>query len=314
VVFFAGRALFHRVEDVDWSLVRPGLPAVIPAVLLLLAAKLVSARVTQLSLRSFGRRLEFGKVLGARLASLPARYVPGRVAATGGLAVILTRYGVPGSEAVGAALIPTLLNLLVGLVLTLPLLLMPSGSGTSVLPGWPVLLPFAALLLVLLHPSILLRAVNMLLKRMRRSTLPAPSARLLFRSAVAIALMYGLSGGVLYLLALSLEPTSPALLPLVVFANAFSFIAGFVVFFVPAGLGIRESALLVLLGGSVPGIAIVAVFFRAVDVASDIVLGAAGALLVRRSLGGKPTRKPSDASAGPPVSGGDPLQQEESSG
>lgn len=283
VVWFAGRALFNRIGELDWSVIHPAPLIILAALVLLLADKIVSVYVFRYSLRSFGRDLSTGKILGARLASLPGRYVPGRVAASGGMALILSRYGIPGTVALGATMLPTVVNVLVGLSLSVPLLFITASGGASVMPAWPALILLVVILAVVLHPKLLLRLVNHILGRTGRTQLPVPSGSPLLGSALVMALRYLISGTVIYLLALSMEPLPLDVLPLVIFSNSFAFIAGFIVFFVPAGLGIRESALLVLLGGSVPSIALVAVVFRLLDVVTDILLGAFGAYIVRRS-------------------------------
>lgn len=283
VVWFTGRALFQRIEDLDWSMLHPAPLTMLVAVVLLLVDKILSVFVFKYSLRSFGRDLGTGRILGARLASLPGRYVPGRVAAAGGMALILSRFGIPGTIALGSTSLPTIINLLVGLSLSVPLLFISTSGGASMMPAWPALVLLAVILAVVLHPKLLLRFVNSILGRIGRDPLPVPAGRPLLWSALVMASRYILSGAVIYLLALSLEPVPLDLLPLVIFSNAFAFIAGFIVFFVPAGLGIRESALLVLLGGVVPSIALVAVVFRLLDVVTDILLGALGTYLVRRS-------------------------------
>lgn len=283
VVWFTGRALFQRIEDLDWSMLHPAPLTMLAAVVLLVVDKIVSVFDFKFSLLSFGRDLHTRKILWARLASLPGRYVPGRVAASGGMALILARYGIPGTIALGSTTLPTIINLLVGLSLSVPLLFITTSGSASMMPAWPALVLLAVILAVVLHPKLLLRFVNTILRRIGRDPLPVPAGRPLLLAALVMASRYILSGAVIYLLALSLEPLPMGLLPLVIFANAFAFIAGFIVFFVPAGLGIRESALLVLLGVTVPSIALVAVVFRLLDVVSDVLLGAIGAYLVGRS-------------------------------
>lgn len=272
------------MAELDWSLMRPEPIAACAAALLLLVDKLASALVFRLSLRSFGRELPLGKVLAARLASLPGRYVPGKVAASGGMALILSGFGVPGSTALGATILPTVINLLVGLAVAAPLLFIGSIHGASLMPAWPALAAFGAILAVAIHPRLLLRLVNLLLTRLGREPVPSPAGGPLVLSSVVLAARYLLSGTVIWLLAGSLDPVPAAMLPMVVFSNAFAFVAGYIVFLVPAGIGVRESALLLVLGASLPSIALVAVAFRLLDVVTDVLLGAIGAVLTRRML------------------------------
>ncbi len=282
-VWFAVRTLLERLSGLDLSGLSPALPPLVGAVLSLLAAKMLAALAYCITIRGLGGRIPVQTILAARIAVLPARYVPGRVAATGGLALLLSRFGLSGTVALSASVIPLVVSLLAGILVSVPVLLL-EGLGRQLGVIIPAAVPVALLLACMLHPALLPRLLDRLLRRMGKPGVSMPPARVMLGLMGVTVARFVLVGTVLYLLALAFGPVPLSLLPLVSAAAVISFVAGFLVFFVPAGIGVRESVILLVLSDSVPLVALAVLLFRALDVVTDLGLGLSGAVITGRRL------------------------------
>jgi glycosyltransferase 2 family protein len=210
-----------------------------------------------------------------------ARYVPGKIwqfvgaaelARVAGLsrAVILTSMVVHmGFSLLSAAVVSTLVLLPAGL---------PEGSSAVGLGA------LAALALLLVHPALLNRALEMLARVLKRDVLRWRGrwrhGMLLLGLSVVSWVLYG-AAFALFIHAV-VGAGAESVLPLAG-VNALSFLAGYLVFLAPAGLGAREGVMAVLLRPFAPiGIAaVVAVLSRLWTVAAEL-LGAAIVLLLTR--------------------------------
>ncbi len=109
-----------------------------------------------------------------------------------------------------------------------------------------LVIPFGVLIL---HPSTLTRVVNFTLGKLRR---PPLAASLRFPHNLAILLYFSASwiclGFAFHLFVNSLVPIPFAEMPFLIGAFALATISGFLTFISPAGLGVREGVLAVLLG------------------------------------------------------------------
>ncbi|HEX2253326.1 MAG TPA: lysylphosphatidylglycerol synthase domain-containing protein, partial [Thermoanaerobaculia bacterium] len=142
-------------------------------------------------------------------------------------------------------------------------------------------------LAVLLHPA-LLRRLSHLLQRLAgrpREEVVAWRLRQLAPAAALAAAGWALHGVAGYFLVRSLAPVPPGALPAVALAFVAAWGAGFLAFVTPAGLGVREAALTVLLAPFLPRPldALAAVLGRLSWVALELLGLAASALVATRS-------------------------------
>ena len=192
-------------------------------------------------------------------------------------------YQVP-QRASGAAVVVFMLmvigtGLLVG-VPVIPLL----GAGAAEEYHWPVLvLPLA---MVLVAPPVLNRLIALALRVARRPPLPAPlSSGGILRVAgwsIAAWLLYGVQ---VFVLARQLGAEGGWLLLMqCTGAFAVAFASGPLLLVVPAGAGVREAALLLLLGPTItaPRAAVIAVVSRLLFIVGDLAWGGVAVLAARR--------------------------------
>jgi len=158
--------------------------------------------------------------------------------------------------------------------------------------------------LVCLHPRVFGAVGNFLLVRIGYQPFASlPRLRDYVRPALALALTYVLFGVGYWLMARSLgAEAAPADLPLFICAVTVVLIGGFLAFFAPAGLGVQEGLLLLVLGpmiGAGPA-AIIAVLMRLLQTVTEAGLGAVGLALLRQGP------KTAEAAAPPSENGGNP--------
>ena len=234
-------------------------------------------------------------VLGSRLPVRPAgrlffvtqlgKYLPGAVWPVLAQMRMGRDLGVP-KQRMGLAFlltlgVSTLVGILVG-VAALPALL--RAEGRVVLLGLLAL----PLLLALLVPRVLNGLLGLALRLLRRPGLEAPLGGRDVARAVSWSLgFWVLYGGHVWLLAVGLGADPWKALPVAVGGFAIAFSLGPLLVVLPAGAGVREAVLVVVLSGvlSTSEAAAVALTSRAVLVLTDGLLAAGSALLLR---GGRP--------------------------
>jgi uncharacterized membrane protein YbhN (UPF0104 family) len=177
-------------------------------------------------------------------------------------------------------------------------LLVLVGTGLAVAAaGAPLLGPDAVhtywwllavlpLAVVMLVPPVLNRLLGRVMRLARRPPLPRPLSVAGVLRAVGWALASWLAYGVhVWVLAGQLAPGGPPELARATGAFAAAWCAGFLLVVAPAGAGVREAALVLLLGGALtrPQATVVAVVSRLLFVVGDLGWGAAALLAGRRA-------------------------------
>jgi uncharacterized membrane protein YbhN (UPF0104 family) len=223
------------------------------------------------------------------LASL-GKYLPGKVWALAGAAVLAEAAGVRRGVAVTGALVLQALALGSGILLVAVLAPGSLAEQGSWLIGGTAVLGILALagLLVLAIPSLLGR-----LRRLLPASWPVPEsvpwpALLLGLGANLVA--WAAYGGSLVFLARGLLPGAVPGWPLATAAFTLSYLAGLVAILAPAGVGPRESLLILLLAGPVGPKAAVGLAVASRILLTVAELGAAVPFLLARR--GAPTPAP----------------------
>ena len=186
-----------------------------------------------------------------------AKYLPGNIAQHAGRAGLAMREGMPGRALAVTVLQETLLAVAASVIVGVSMLA-ASAPGLGQLPEgvWPVLAWVAPILLLSI---LLLSTVQLSPARLASSPARAmrmlgkagglPGARIALPALAAYSFNYVLIGAGLWLLARSANLPATLDLPLVTAAFALSWLLGFLAPGAPAGLGVREGILVVLLAG-----------------------------------------------------------------
>ncbi len=237
-----------KAEPVAWQLSPGWLVASVLVVFSSYAVLIEAWRRVVLSMRE---KLAF--FTAARiwfLASL-GKYVPGKVWAVAGAAVLAQRAGVDPAVAVAGALVVQVLALASGaavVALTVPEAFQMVGQGAT---------PLAAAVILLSVVGVGALTSQPLLDRIGR-LLPASWPRLraiapgmVAAAFLANALAWTGYGAALLLLARGLLPEVSLSLPRAIGVFTCSYLVGFIALFAPGGLGPRESVFLLMLAGDI---------------------------------------------------------------
>jgi hypothetical protein len=253
IVGFAARSLVRnwdqlRAQPLDWSL-EPGWLILSAAVVWLMYALLIAA--WRIMLTGWGRGLDCWPAARIWTVSSLGKYLPGKVWAVAGMAVMAQRAGVGAGPATGSAVI-------------LQVLAIGTGAAVAALTGWSslrsaypgaeaglavLLVVSVVAVVVLLRPETVRRIVRIALPEATVSLTPPVRAVAFGIAANTIAwLGYGVA---LWLLARGLLPGAGlGLLPAIAVFTA-SYLAGFLALFAPGGIGVREGVFILMLQGPI---------------------------------------------------------------
>jgi hypothetical protein len=237
-----------RSQTIDWQLSAGWIAF---SVLVVFAAYAVLIEAWRRVVLSMGERLAFDTAARIWFLASLGKYVPGKVWAVAGAAVLAQRAGVDPSVAVAAALVLQALALASGaaaVALTAREALQALGPGVVPLAGTVVALSIAGVAALASQP--LLDRINRLLP----SSLPRLRAirpGVLGLAFAANFLAWTAYGVALLLLARGLLPDISLSLAQAIGVFTCSYLAGFIALFAPGGLGPRESVFLLLLAGDI---------------------------------------------------------------
>jgi uncharacterized membrane protein YbhN (UPF0104 family) len=188
------------------------------------------------------------------------RYLPGKVWQVVGMVYLGRKEGVRAEVGVWAALLAQILAVLSGFLVTIAALFAEQKRmlaplldrlGVESISLWWFILPLVVIL-VLLHPRILERITNLLLKLFKREPL---RFKLSYMGLLGFFLLYVLSwlcyGTAFYLFLASVNPLPISDWVIVTGGFAAAYIVGLLAVFVPGGLGVREGILALFLAGLV---------------------------------------------------------------
>ncbi len=245
---FLGLLLVRQREQLlayEWQ-VRP---VRLAASIVLFASVLVaSVGIWGRALRQFDVRVPFPVLARIWFLSNLSRYIPGKIWQFVGVAEM--------SHAAGVAVLTSITSLLMFMGFTLvaaclvgAVLLPATGSLETWVTGLRIASP---LLLIFAHPRVINGATRLASRITRRPLAAWSGSWLDGLILVGLCVLEWIGMGVAFALFVgSLAPVGLEVLPTATAAFALSFVAGYAVL-LPAGLGAKEGALAVLLGGVVP--------------------------------------------------------------
>lgn len=248
---------WQEVKDFSWHIN----PWLLAASFLLLAGTIFYMIVLwRWLLARLGGKISLSSAFRIFSISSLGRYLPGKVWQVVGMVYLGRREGVRAEAGVWAALLAQILAVLSGFLVTLAALFLEQKRmlaplldrlGVESISLWWFILPLIVVL-VLLHPRILERITNLLLKLFKREPL---RFKLSYPGLLGLFLLYVLSwlcyGSAFYLFLASVNPLPLSNWVVVTGGFAAAYIVGLLAIFVPGGLGVREGVLALFLAGLV---------------------------------------------------------------
>lgn len=287
VLYYVVRALTRQLAGLDWSRIDVSPGPVVLATLCVIAGWVVFAVLNRVLLLGFCEPPSWLTVAGVFWGAQLGKYLPGKVASVAAAVWTLARLGVPGHAAAGAVLLSQGLGILLGLIVALPLVL--HEPVARVLPdAWLWLLPLLAGGLACLHPRVFGGVLNLLLRKLGRQPLEVfPRLEHYLITALLTLFTWALFGASLWFMARGVAAIRVDQLLPMISAAALASTVGYLAIFAPAGVGVREGVLLVILNplmGEGPA-AIVVVLQRLMQTLVELGLAGIGLAIVSTSRG-----------------------------
>jgi uncharacterized membrane protein YbhN (UPF0104 family) len=239
------------VRDGELSL-RPGYLA---ASYLCLAMQLVSSSLVwhYITIR-LKAAISVRKAVVSWMLSLLGKNIPGRVFVLAGRVYMYAQYGVSAGRVTLGFALELACSLAAAMLLVFTcLLLTASPAGATVRRLQPLLAIGPMIIMVMLHPRLLERFVNLVLRRLGRNP---TSLSLRYRDVLSLVglsyVNWALLGMGFFLLTKAIVSVGWQHLPFIMGTFSFAMIIGFVAVFTPAGLGVREGVVLAALQTAIP--------------------------------------------------------------
>lgn len=298
VIYFVGANLIAQLRSIAWR----ELDLHVGFVLLATGCAILSRGLDIVTWRyvvaCFHRPPGWLAMLTVAWIPMLGKYLPGKAATVVGAVWLLRREGVPTVIGTRAVLTQVGLVVILGLLLAVPITLWgPVADLLGYAWLWCVLLIAGGL--VCLHPKVFAAAANFLLRRLGREPLVGtPRLRDYVRVGALLLVGRALAGVTLWCACRSLAPVSADQIPLLIAAMALATTSGFLAFFAPAGLGVREHMLQLVLRHLLASSAVVVVGMRLLYTLVEVALAGVGMLVLRhRGVPGETTADPTGSSA-----------------
>ncbi|MEU8120963.1 lysylphosphatidylglycerol synthase transmembrane domain-containing protein [Spirillospora sp. NPDC049024] len=279
-----------------------------------LAAGLAGLFVWMLGWREFlaglGSPLPVRAIFRISGISQLGKYVPGKVWALVTQIEMTREHKVPPERSFGSTLLAVATSTSCGLAVAAVTL--PLTSAAARREYWWLFL-LAPVLLAMLHPKIVSWALGVLLRLVRRPPLEHPvSLGATLRAVGWTVLGWALFGVHTWLLCAAVGGDGKGLPFLATGAYALAFVAGFLVFIAPGGIGAREAALTVVLTPVLPAGApvVVAIASRVLLTAADLLNAGVALLLGRTAPAAGNEQRPEELVTGTqPTTGAQPTKE-----
>lgn len=274
-------ALWSNWEEVRGDLRRLGPATLLSATALALLSPFFTVLGWRVLLADLGSRLHIAQASGVFFVGQLGKYLPGSVWSVVVQTEMAARLGVPRRRSAVVGLLCIALSALTGMIAGLPALPVLLTRGDAVIPWWSLLL-IIGVLGVLLWPPLLNWGIRTLLRVLRREPLDHD----LTHAAVGLSSLWFLSswlvGGLsVWVMARNVAPDdADASRLLLVAVSGYLLAAGIGMFsiVVPAGVGVRDGVMVVLLTTqmSLSAATAVVVVARFLTVLADVVWAGIG--------------------------------------
>lgn len=259
------------------------------------ASSFGSARVWLALLRGVGGEIHVRDALRIYVVTNIAKYVPGKVLQIAGRVALLQEHGQPAAIGLASVLMELAISLLVSaivVVICLPAVLTTVGLDEQ---HWLVVV--LALLavpagLLGLHPRalgpVLALGSRLALRASSGPRISAPPFRSTLLALACSLALRGISAVAIYATARAVYPLDFSAIPLLAASTSLGYLLGIVLSVAPAGLGVREGVVTVMLSTLIPlPIAIaISVLDRVVSIASELLAAGLGLMIPWTRRGG----------------------------
>lgn len=286
-VAFGAWGLHEHGAEIGLALSRTDPARVVAACLAVLLGLLLTGRVWHRIIGAYGHVLPQREAAAVFFIGQIGKYIPGSVWSLGAQADMARAFGVPPRTTVSAGLLFIWVHLATAIP-TAAVLVHPFGSASPVEP-W-LLIVSSLVCVASLAPPVLTWAGSALARAPEPVRLTWRDAGTFIWTMAVVWLLYGLATFLVVPPAGLADVGRPlAVTLLCIGAFALSYVVGVLVVLAPAGVGVREAALIALLAPSLglPGAAATALLVRAVHTVCDFGIAGVAWFLARGPHGSR---------------------------
>lgn len=283
LLYFVGRAIIQQIRNINWDTLKFNYVFLVLAITSDIITKIFVGILYNSLLRRLNAPLPYRIAMSISWLSLLGKYIPGKIAVLGSGMYLLSRYKVRTEI---SAIVPVLANGMVViscLFLSLPLLFsQPAGNIIPFSQVWFFLLLFIGIIAI--HPKVFLGLTNLLFRLIKRPSVQTKLTLKQMLSPYCVVLAQCIfSGLTTWCMIKALTIVSVSAIPMVISISVLAGTLGFLAFFSPAGLGVREGVYLLMLSSFIGSemAVLTAVCLRLLQTTIDVAVGAVGLGLLR---------------------------------
>lgn len=251
IFYFLGTALYRNWSQIDFKQLHFNVPLLIVSMFFLSGFYLMFAFGWKLILKELDVSLPFLKGLKIIFYSQLGKYLPGKIWIFAGRMYFCQKIGISTSKTFISMALEMALTTISGIFIFLASLLFSSKFRTDINPF--LLVTVAVLVLVIIHPKVLVRIINFFLRLIKkeqvRIELNFSQICMIMAYYCIIWLCFGIA---FYFLINSVTFITPSKIPIITGSFAIASTIGLIALFAPAGLGVREGILSLLLSNFFP--------------------------------------------------------------
>jgi len=251
IFYFLGRYLYlnwQKLTQYEWQF---NVGFLLISFIILLIRLSITVGIWKKLLNKLGSKLSYKKCFKVWFMSLLGKYLPGRVWASLGRIYLAQAEGVPKRTSFTSLVYEYSLSSMSAFIFGVVLLLIYMGKGQ--ISAFMPFLYFMPFVFFILHPKIFSGIANFILNKLKKEPINLDFTYLEIFGFMGLYLVNWLVMALaFYYFVNSIYPVELSVYPVLAGMLALSILAGFLCFFVPAGLGVREGVLTGLLSIYLP--------------------------------------------------------------
>jgi len=251
IFYFLGKTLCQNWRQIDFKELHFNISLFIASILFLWAHFLLAVFGWRLILEKLNVGLPFFKGIKIISYSELGKYLPGKIWAWAGRLYFCEKIGIPNSKTFISMVLELALTMISGILIFLISFLFSSRFRMDINPF--LLVAVAVLILMIIHPKVLVRLINFFLRWLKKEPIKIGlNFSQIFVMMVYYSIIWFCFGIAFYFLINSVTFIPPSKIPIITGSFAISSTIGVMALFAPAGLGVREGILAVLLNNFFP--------------------------------------------------------------
>ena len=251
IFYFLGKNLYRNWGQIDFKQLHFNVSLLIISVFFLLGFFLMLAFGWKSIFKGIGVSLPFFKSLKIIFYSQLGKYLPGKIWTFAGRMYFCQKIGIPTSKTFLSMVLELALITISGILIFLIALSISPGFEINIHPFFLIIVVIVSFIIV--HPKVLTRIINFFLRLIKKEPIKIELNFFQICSIMGCYFIIWFCFGIaFYFLINSVTFITPSKIPIITGSFAISNTIGIMALFAPAGLGVREGILSLLLSNFFP--------------------------------------------------------------